>query len=161
MLGSGGHTGEMIKILDQFEPKVHDKFITTYVISDGDSTSLSRISKVEEPRCIFVSRARLVGEGHLSAIYHTLRSVISIVCKIREIPDILLINGPGTCVPLAYILFLYKVIGLGHTKIVYVESLARVTSLSVSGKLVKPIADRMIVQWANDERRCECYGILV
>lgn len=38
-------------------------------------------------------------------------------------------------------------LGLKHTRIIYVESFARVTSLSLSGKLLRPFVDTFVVQW--------------
>lgn len=34
-------------------------------------------------------------------------------------------------------------------KLIYVESFARVSSLSLSGKLLRPIVDDLIVQWPD------------
>ncbi|CAE6459614.1 unnamed protein product, partial [Rhizoctonia solani] len=38
---------------------------------------------------------------------------------------------------------------LESPRVMYVESFARVSSLSLSGKLVKPLADRFLVQWPD------------
>lgn len=54
--------------------------------------------------------------------------------------------------------------GLAHSKFIYVESLARVNQLSLSGRLLRPISDRFIVQWKQLADRypgVEYYGILV
>ncbi len=53
----------------------------------------------------------------------------------------------GTCVPLCYAAFLFKVIGLLETKIIFVESFCRVDQLSLTGKLLYLVSDRFIVQW--------------
>ena len=37
--------------------------------------------------------------------------------------------------------------GLRYTRIIYVESFARVNSLSLSGKLLKRFVDTFVVQW--------------
>jgi beta-1,4-N-acetylglucosaminyltransferase len=37
--------------------------------------------------------------------------------------------------------------GLSHSKVIYVESFARVKSLSLSAKLLKPFVDTFVVQW--------------
>ncbi|PYH46106.1 glycosyltransferase family protein [Aspergillus saccharolyticus JOP 1030-1] len=82
-------------------------------------------------------------------------------------PDIILTNGPATavCVILAARLLrlwhaLHVAVGLGsHSgsdttlssdfklRTIFVESWARVTTLSLSGKLLLPFADRFLVQW--------------
>ncbi|ODV82580.1 glycosyltransferase family 1 protein [[Candida] arabinofermentans NRRL YB-2248] len=178
LLGSGGHTGEMIRILSQF--KSIEKLHRRYVISSGDQTSLLNISKSEQNgqdngrntdliEYMILPRARLIGENKISAIFRTSYSFVITVVNLLKLknegfPDLLLCNGPGTAVPIAYTLFGLKVIGLCKTKIVYVESLARVNKLSLTGLMLLPIANRMIVQWeqlALKYNRCEYHGILV
>jgi beta-1,4-N-acetylglucosaminyltransferase len=58
-----------------------------------------------------------------------------------------LCNGPGTCVPIVLISYLLTKLGLRRTRVMYVESVARVTSLSMSGRLVYGIVDCFMVQW--------------
>jgi beta-1,4-N-acetylglucosaminyltransferase len=53
----------------------------------------------------------------------------------------------GTCVPIVYVAFLYKLLGILDADIVFVESFCRVQKLSLTGKLLYPIADKFIVQW--------------
>ncbi|ODV96970.1 hypothetical protein PACTADRAFT_74561 [Pachysolen tannophilus NRRL Y-2460] len=180
LLGSGGHTGEMIRILSQFDNSILNEFKKDYVISSGDKTSILKIQEFQDiitknndtasnnSEYTIVPRARNVGESLFLSILHTLQSIIA-TFKIllnkklqNKLPDILLLNGPGTSVPLGYILFLFKIFGLSNSKIVYIESLARVKKLSLSGKLLKPISDRFIVQWEYlNVGRAEYYGILV
>lgn len=42
-----------------------------------------------------------------------------------------------------------QVLGLSHTRIIYVESFARVKSLSLSGKILRYFVDTFVVQWPN------------
>lgn len=42
-----------------------------------------------------------------------------------------------------------QVLGLRYTRIIYVESFARVKSLSLSGKILKGVVDCFIVQWPD------------
>ncbi|KAG7697034.1 hypothetical protein KL930_002516 [Ogataea haglerorum] len=166
LLGSGGHTGEMIRILRQFEH--FDRLKRQYAVADSDETSLASISSLEKsPSVITIPRARNVGEGKLSAFFRSSKAFIStflLFSSMKQYPDVFLCNGPGTAIPIAYVLFFFKYLGLCRTKIVYVESLARVNNLSLTGKLILPIADRILVQWsqlARRYKRCEYYGILV
>lgn len=62
-------------------------------------------------------------------------------------PDLVLCNGPGTCVPICVAAYVPRLLGVKHIKIVYVESVCRVTSLSLSAKLLYWFADEMVVQW--------------
>ena len=62
-------------------------------------------------------------------------------------PDLLLANGPGTCVPIVYSCVFLNFLKLTKTKIIFVESFCRVEDLSLSGKLILPFANQFIVQW--------------
>lgn len=172
-LGSGGHTGEMMRILANVDL---NNFNRTWVTSSGDSTSILKCKKYEDERLtsgqnkldyLVLHRARTVGESIILSVFSTVRSLISTIKHLYELPQfpsILLLNGPGTSVPLAYIIFLLKFLGLCKTRIIYIESLARVKQLSVSGLLILPITDRFIVQWkqlAVKYKRAEYYGILI
>lgn len=77
--------------------------------------------------------------------------------------DVLVLNGPGTAVILVAVAWIRRVslhlpsgrrlgakcqvIGLPHTKIIYVESFARTNSLSLSGKILRGFVDVFVVQW--------------
>jgi len=67
----------------------------------------------------------------------------------------------GTCVLICYIAWILHIISkiipcsrsLSRLKIVFVESFCRVKSLSLSGRLLYPIADAFIVQWPQLTQR--------
>jgi beta-1,4-N-acetylglucosaminyltransferase len=59
----------------------------------------------------------------------------------REKPTAVISTGAGVAVPF---LHLGRILGL---RTVYVESLARVTNLSLTGRLVYPVVHDFIVQW--------------
>jgi UDP-N-acetylglucosamine:LPS N-acetylglucosamine transferase len=50
-------------------------------------------------------------------------------------------TGAGVAVPFAWVARLHG------TKVVYVESLTRIDRASLSCRLIKPVADRVYVQW--------------
>lgn len=172
LLGSGGHTGEMIRLLEKTNLTGCSR---TWLVSSGDHSSLIKAKNFEdytgskdsaEVRFAELHRARKVGEPLILSIFNTLKSIYSTAQQLRQLPypDLLLVNGPGTSVPVAYLLFLMKLFGMCKTRIVYIESLARVNSLSLSGKLIMPIANRFLVQWtplAEKYERAEYYGILI
>lgn len=171
-LGSGGHTGEMLRILEKIDIGGAK---ATWIASSGDSSSLEKAKAFEEKstrqksntaRYLTVPRARKVGEPAFLAIKSTLSSFGATASALyREPkPDVLLVNGPGTSVPIAYVLFAFKFLGICRTRIIYIESLARVHLLSLSGRLIAPTADRILVQWPQVRLSChraEYYGILV
>ena len=52
-------------------------------------------------------------------------------------PDLLLLNGPGTCIPIAAAAALLRLAGVCRGRVAYVESIARVYRLSLSGGCVR------------------------
>ncbi|KAI4612677.1 uncharacterized protein J4E87_010229 [Alternaria ethzedia] len=87
-----------------------------------------------------------------------------------DLPDLIITNGPATAVILilaSLILRFFNIKGAnsrGKCKTVYVESFARVKTLSLSGKLLLRVVDRFLVQWEELEGaggRAEYWGILV
>ena len=58
----------------------------------------------------------------------------------KERPNIIISTGAHTCVPFFYLAKLYKI------KTIYIESYAKVTSPSLTYKLIKPVTDRLIIQ---------------
>lgn len=67
-------------------------------------------------------------------------------------PRLLLVNGPGTCLPLCVAATAWNFLGWTATRIVFVESVCRVRSLSLTGKLLFPLAHRFVVQWPELHR---------
>jgi beta-1,4-N-acetylglucosaminyltransferase len=48
-----------------------------------------------------------------------------------------------------YVAVYFQIMTLGKTKIIYMESICRVETLSMSGKILYHIADHMLVQWQS------------
>jgi len=65
----------------------------------------------------------------------------------RERPEAILSTGAALAVPFFLI---GKLFGI---RLVYVESLTRTNSLSLSGRLIYPMADSFFVQWPNAAKR--------
>jgi UDP-N-acetylglucosamine:LPS N-acetylglucosamine transferase len=61
----------------------------------------------------------------------------------RYRPEVVLTTGAGTAVPFAVIARLHG------ARVVYVESITRMTTPSVSCRLLAPFADRIYVQWES------------
>ena len=149
--GSGGHTTEMIHLLNNLSCSKYQPMY--FVQSHSDTTSADKIScaKLQCARHAnskTVYRSREVKQSWFSTVFTTLYSTIECLILILKIrPQLILCNGPGTCVPICYCAFLCRLFGIYQPTIVYVESFCRVKSLSLSGKLLYPIADKFIVQW--------------
>ncbi|KAF2184420.1 glycosyltransferase family 1 protein [Zopfia rhizophila CBS 207.26] len=87
-----------------------------------------------------------------------------------DLPDLIMTNGPATAVIVilaSWILRFFDIKGANSRdkmRTIYVESFARVTTLSLSGALLLKVADRFLVQWEQLEGkggRAEFHGILV
>eukprot|EP00980_Cylindrotheca_fusiformis_P020326 scaffold7344_cov145-Cylindrotheca_fusiformis.AAC.24 len=149
VLGSGGHTTEMLHLLKNLDAKKYAPL--SYIIARTDTTSLRRVEAFggRQPDTIyFIPRSREVGQSYASSIGTTLWSfihAIGITFRIR--PSLLLCNGPGTCLPIAIATLLCRIFGFCEGKIVFVESFCRVKSLSLTGKILYHIVDLFVVHW--------------
>jgi len=73
--------------------------------------------------------------------------ILAIKILRQEKPNIIISTGAGVSVPFIYI---GKLLGI---KTVYIESLTRVHSLSLSGKIIYPVVEYLIVQWQELEEK--------
>eukprot|EP00698_Gefionella_okellyi_P011684 TRINITY_DN3097_c0_g1_i1.p1 TRINITY_DN3097_c0_g1~~TRINITY_DN3097_c0_g1_i1.p1 ORF type:complete len:321 (+),score=34.63 TRINITY_DN3097_c0_g1_i1:142-1104(+) len=152
VLGSGGHSTEMLQLLasvnrDQLSPRC-------YLLANTDAGSISLAKEFEGDRSDYsfvrIQRSREVGEKTLSSVRNTLSATKQAFGHIWRIwPDIIICNGPGTCVPVCAVALLYRLLWIKDISIIYVESFARVTELSRSGKLLYPFVDRFFVMWPD------------
>ncbi|XP_074044326.1 UDP-N-acetylglucosamine transferase subunit ALG14 isoform X4 [Macrotis lagotis] len=88
-----------------------------YVLADTDKMSATKINLFEEKRAE------------------------------RDSESWVLCNGPGTCVPICVSALLLGILGIKKVIIVYVESICRVETLSLSGKILYHFSDYFFVQW--------------
>ena len=158
VLGSGGHTTEMFRMLqgvalDAFEPRL-------YVIATSDSHSEAKMNEFESSinrqfDSVRIPRSREVNQSWTSSVVTTMAaSIASLQLVISHQPEVLLCNGPGTCVPLAVFAVLLTRLRLAKPcKVIYIESFARVRRLSLSGLLLHRIVDQFVVQWPQLKTR--------
>ncbi len=78
----------------------------------------------------------------IAALSTSLRNLILAWRTIRtEDPDVIISTGAALAVP-------FFLMGrIAHKRLVYVESFTRVRGLSLSGRLVYPLANAFFVQW--------------
>ena len=169
VLGSGGHTTEMLYTL----PNIKSMLSFSYVIASNDKGSIwalkdfsSRARKQATNICLpknssrkthnplnsamvyRVPRARSVRQSYFTSIFSFLHClIVSVFILFHFQPDILLTNGPGTCVPIALATFFLR--PWISCKIVYMESFACVRSLSLSGRLLYKFCDLFLVRWKS------------
>lgn len=203
VLGSGGHTHEMLALLRDLDTRKYAH--RTYVVSRGDAFSAGRAVGFErglEERwagrrkserrgegegCVgpefysiaTIPRARRVHQSLYSTPFSALRSLVAAFKPLLSVPasspssplpTLIITNGPATAVLVvlaSLILRFFNVRGAessGLCRTVYVESFARVKTLSLSGRLLVRVVDRFLVQWEELEGyagRAEFGGILV
>ena len=157
VFGSGGHTKELLSVLRWLPPGPPGS-TRAYVCADSDHTSLSTavaqgVLSAGEARAVHViARAREVGQPALAAAWGTARGLLQALAVVHRVqPTLLLVNGPGTCIPVCAAAVLLRALGLAPARltIVLVESVCRVRSLSLSGHLAYwlGLADLVAVQW--------------
>ena len=135
VLGSGGHTAEMLRLITDFDFGRYTPL--TLVTAATDTTSRAKAER-ELPREALATarwaelpRAREVGQSFLSSVPSTLKALFACVRLIwTASPDLVLVNGPGTCVPVAVLGRLFG------SRVIFVESWCRVESLSLTGRIM-------------------------
>ncbi|CBH11690.1 glycosyltransferase family 28 protein, putative [Trypanosoma brucei gambiense DAL972] len=158
VLGSGGHTSEMMRIVETLKTEIWGHHRPFYVVSSTDSHSASLAKQFEERnfgRCCrlhIIPRAREVGQSYFLSIFTTLRALWSCVfLALDEKPDVILVNGPGVCVPVVAGALLVAILIPSscycRPAIAFIETYSSVSHMSVSGKLLGPISDVCVVQW--------------
>ncbi|KAJ2736353.1 metalloprotease [Coemansia sp. BCRC 34962] len=156
VLGSGGHTAEMVRLLSGVDFDRYSRRL--YVVGDIDIISLDQIGMLESRRDAEkeeyfvgrVPRSRRVGQPWLTTPLSILLCFGKVVQLMYQYsPDAVLCNGPGNCVVVCMVATIARVLGIKRIPIIYVESFARVNTLSLSGKIVYLLADRFIVQWPD------------
>ena len=136
VLGEGGHTTELLKLVDLLD----DQHQYHYVVSEEDNLSIAKISKqgpihrLWRPRGkktrLPIALLRTVGVG-----------VQSLLVLLRVRPKAILSTGPAIAVPISLLGKLLRI------RIIFVETGSRVTSLSLTGRIMYNIADLFFVQW--------------
>ncbi|KFQ18852.1 UDP-N-acetylglucosamine transferase subunit ALG14, partial [Merops nubicus] len=154
---TGGHTAEILRLLSCLSESYSPRH---YIFADSDKMSEAKIRSFEQKRAETfpdsqftldrIPRSREVRQSWTSSVVTTLYSILySIPLTYRLKPDLILCNGPGTCVPVCISALLLGLLGMKRTIIVYVESICRVETLSLSGKILYYFSDYFIVQWPD------------
>lgn len=168
-LGSGGHTTESLTLLGSLDFSRYTP--RTYIVSQGDLLSVQKaialeaskmeelVSQPEKPTYTIVTipRARRVHQALIAtpptALYSLLMAIWRLTFAPRLLntnpPEVLVLNGPGTCFSLCVAAYLNRFLGIHSPRMVYIESFARVKSLSLSGKLLRSVVDSFVVQWPD------------
>lgn len=195
VLGSGGHTFEMLKLVENisttsYSPRVYVTATTDPMSADkakqlemwrvasssqvlllrflSSKKDASDSPEADEPSDYVVERiprSRELHQSWLTTVPTTFYAILaSAPILLRHSPDVIICNGPGTCVPIVLMAFLLAVLGVKRTRVVFVESFCRVETLSISGRLLYHLADHFVVQWpqlTNKYPRAKYHGLLI
>lgn len=129
---AGGHLTELLE-LKEFYSKHRHFFLTFERINSKNLAQEEKVYFITDPK-----------RNPIKLIINFFQSL-----KIffNEKPDVIISNGAGVAVPIAYIAKLFG------KKIIFIESFCRVKTPSFSGKVFHPIADLFLVQWPQIDRK--------
>lgn len=179
VLGSGGHTSEMLSMLEKastsapHNPKPLDwKSYThrTWIVGQDDTFSALRTENFEASIAAkgtalgawtvrAVPRARRIHQPLLTTPLSSLMCLYACICVLLQeerqhgLPDLILTNGPATATIMVLASVVVRFFNLrgaqskGKMRTIYVESFARVKKLSLSGRIMCWLVDRVLVQW--------------
>lgn len=155
-VGSGGHTSELLKLLTHMDLKKYNPRL--YIMADSDITSEVKIHKCEDKSDYHISkipRSRNVNQSFKSSIFSTLLAILlTIPLVYRFKPNIIFCNGPGTCIPICIVGFVMRCLFIIDCRIIFVESVCRVKTLSLTGNILQYFADVFVVQWPQVHKAC-------
>jgi beta-1,4-N-acetylglucosaminyltransferase len=137
VLGEGGHSKQCLRLVDLLGSA---KYKYSYVLVSDDEVTAPQINV---PGTVY----RVVRPGNVKSnrlvvlVKLPVCLVQSAIVLLRARPDAVLSTGPGVAVPIS---LLAKVV---HTRVIFVESLSRVSKLSATGSFMRHVADLYLVQW--------------
>ena len=115
----------MIKLLQTLDSQVYRPRI--YFIAETDKFSQQKLQEFEHTKSDFqvtkIPRSREVGQSYVTSVVTTLRSALHCLPHLLEHqPQLLLVNGPGTCLPIAVLCSLLSLTKLAPCRIIFIES---------------------------------------
>lgn len=129
----GGHLTQLLQLKPLFEQ--YDYHIVT-----EKSIITEELSKQYQISFLIYGARNYLFKYIFKFAFNTIKSL---AIFLKEKPDIVVTTGAHTAVPMCYIA---KVFG---KKVIFIESFAKTTTPTISGRLVYPIADLFIVQWED------------
>lgn len=127
----GGHLTEILQILESVKDK--KKFLVTYPAPNTPAELIKIFDSVYTVNKLY------------SNMFEAFLSFLKIVVIIfKEKPKIIISTGSEIAIPFFYLSKLFF-----GTKLIYIECSAQVYTPSLTGKIVYPVADLFLVQWAH------------
>lgn len=142
----GGHFSQMLVLKDLFG-QYKSVLVTDNIHAKKDQTpALAMIDSVEYAMSIARNRNTITRENTNKSRLHSIKSYIALFAECRLLwkkyrPTVIITTGSNIAVGL----FIYgKIRG---SKLIFIETRAKVYSKTVTGKIVGRIADQIYVQW--------------
>jgi UDP-N-acetylglucosamine:LPS N-acetylglucosamine transferase len=97
----------------------------------------------EDSRCLLVHERVVFAYGPTTRnVVNLIRNLVLAWRVLRQLhPKVIVTTGAGIAVPFAWLARFFG------AKVIYIESLTRIDSPSLSCRLIAPVADRLYVQW--------------
>ena len=130
---SGGHFEQLMMLRPLMEK--YDSFVVTEKTSYGISNNSNNI------KTYYLKQVNRKEKKFI--IYMILNFFKSIRIFIKEKPDYMITTGVLAIIPMALIVKLFR------KKLIYIESFAKISSPTITGKFLYKYADRFYVQWKS------------
>ena len=131
---SGGHYEQLMRLKPLM--KKYDSFILT------EKTEYS--TEVNEQKAYYIYQVNRIES--ISLLKMIANIFISFRVFIKERPDVVICTGVLATIPMCLFVKLFK------KRLIYIESFAKVTSPTKSGKLLYKLSDQFYVQWESMKR---------
>jgi len=142
VLGEGGHTKELLALIDLIE----EDYQYGYLIIRDDGISKDKIQK--SGPVFRIIRPRYKKLHLIKDVFNTLRCFWESFHVLRRFrPNVVLSSGPAVAVPVSVLSRLSRI------KVIFVETGSRVSSLSLTGKIMYRFAHLFFVQWPDLKKR--------
>jgi beta-1,4-N-acetylglucosaminyltransferase len=182
--GSGGHTTEMLKMIRAAESNDHS-FMRRWVLTEGDHRSAEQIRAYEEGRIkrrgssagtfelLQIRRARKVHQSWLTVPWTAVMCFVDVLKILisqypfaepgskNQYPHTIITNGPGSGLIFLLVAWTLRILGaipIDRAHAIYIESFARVKSLSLTGRILHHI-NIVDLFWVQHEAVAEKYGL--
>lgn len=123
---TGGHLNQIMELSDFYQK--HDYyFLTFYRKTIAGLSQRGKIYFIKEPLRNFLN--------------FIINCFQSLVVFLKEKPDVIISTGSGVALATCYLGWIFR------RKVIFIESWTRISSPSLSGRLIYPIAGLFFVQW--------------
>lgn len=130
----GGHLNELLHLAPLI--KKYDSMIVT------EKTKATEFVKKIYPNTEYVKYG--TKKNLFKYIYIFFANICKSFSLIKKFnPDIIITTGTHTAVPMVYIAKLFG------KKIIYIETYANIVTKTMAGRIIEPIADKVVVQWES------------